>query len=81
MALLCHASVIVEACESGGTLSQSWEALRLNRPLFILKSVFETVGLTWPKEMLEYGAHVLEDPAQVFQVLPLGLPPLEEVAF
>jgi DNA processing protein len=81
MALLCHASVIVEAGESSGTLSQGWEALRLNRPLFILKSVFENTGLTWPEEMLEYGARVLEDPEQILQVLPLGLPPLEEVAF
>lgn len=81
MALLCHASVIVEAGESSGTLSQGWEALRLNRPLFILKSVFENAELTWPKEMLEYGAHVLEDVEQIFQALPLGLPPLAEVAF
>src|SRR3954447_12608133 len=81
MALLCHASVIVEAGESSGTLSQGWEALRLNRPLFILKSVFENTELTWPEEMLQYGAHVLEDAEQLFQALPLGLPPLEEVAF
>lgn len=81
MALLCHASVIVEAGESSGTLSQGWEALRLNRPLFILRSVFENAELTWPKEMLEYGAHVLEDVEQILQALPLGLPPLEEVAF
>lgn len=81
MALLCHASVIVEAGESSGTLSQGWEALRLNRPLFILKSVFDTADLTWPAEMRAYGAHVLEDVEQLFEVLPLGLPPLEEVAF
>lgn len=81
MAILCHASVIVEAGESSGTLSQGWEALRLNRPLFILKSVFETADLTWPEEMRAYGAHVLEDVEQIFEVLPLGLPPLEEVAF
>ncbi|MGZ5443917.1 MAG: DNA-processing protein DprA [Thermoanaerobaculia bacterium] len=81
MALLCHASVIVEAGESSGTLSQGWEALRLNRPLFILKSVFENAELSWPQEMLEYGAQVLEDVEQILQALPLGLPPLEEVAF
>ena len=81
MAILCHASVIVEAGESSGTLSQGWEALRLNRALFILKSVFENAELTWPEQMLEYGAQVLEDVEQILQVLPLGLPPLEEVAF
>jgi DNA processing protein len=81
MALLCDASVIVEAGESSGTLSQGWEALRLNRPLFILKSVFENTALTWPAEMQEYGAQVLEDLDQILEVLPIGLPPLEEVAF
>lgn len=81
MALLCDASVIVEAGESSGTLSQGWEALRLNRPLFILKSVFENNSLTWPREMQEYGAQVLEDIEQILDVLPIGLPPLEEVAF
>jgi DNA processing protein len=81
MALLCDASVIVEAGESSGTLSQGWEALRLNRPLFILKSVFENSDLTWPAEMQEYGAQVLEDLEQILDVLPIGLPPLEEVAF
>jgi DNA processing protein len=81
MALLCHASVIVEAGESSGTLSQGWEALRLNRPLFIMKSVFESSGLTWPNEMVAYGAEVLEDAEQILQALPLGLPPLVEVAF
>ncbi len=81
MALLCHASVIVEAGESSGTLSQGWEALRLNRPLFILRSVFENRELTWPEEMRKYGAHVLEDAEQILDVLPIGLPPLEEVAF
>ena len=81
MALLCHASVIVEAGESSGTLSQGWEALRLNRPLFIMKSVFGNSGLTWPNEMVAYGAEVLEDAEQILQALPLGLPPLVEVAF
>ena len=81
MALLCHASVIVEAGESSGTLSQGWEALRLNRPLFILKSVFENEALTWPEELRKYGAQVLEDVEQILDALPIGLPPLEEVAF
>lgn len=81
MALLCHASVIVEAGESSGTLSQGWEALRLNRPLFILRSVFENRDLTWPEEMRKYGAQVLEDAEQILDILPIGLPPLEEVAF
>ena len=37
MALIADASVIIEAGEDTGTRSQGWEALRLGRPLFLLK--------------------------------------------
>ena len=35
MAIIAHATVIVEAGEGSGTLHQGWEALRLGRPLFL----------------------------------------------
>jgi DNA processing protein len=59
MALISDATVIIEAGESSGSLSQGWEALRLGRGLFIMKSVAENSALKWPKEMLSYGARVL----------------------
>lgn len=59
MALLTDATVIVEAGEQSGTLHQGWEALRLGRALFLLESVAEDPGLSWPKEMIGYGAQVL----------------------
>jgi len=66
MALIAGASVIVEAGESSGTLSAGWEALRLQRPLFIMKSIVaERPDLKWPREMIGYGAVILEDPQQV----------------
>lgn len=70
MALLSDASVIVEASDGSGSLSQGWEALRLGRPLFLMRSVVERVGLAWPNEMLTYGARVLGDPDDIFEVLP-----------
>lgn len=70
MALLSHATVIVEASDGSGTLSQAWEALRLGRALFILRSVAETAGLTWPREVLAYGAVVLSEPEQLLPALP-----------
>lgn len=73
MALLTDATVIIEAGEGSGTLSQGWEALRLGRALFILKSVAEDSGLKWPAEMLGYGAEVLSDTAQILARLPLGM--------
>lgn len=62
MALICEASVIVEAGEGSGSLSQGWEALRLGRPLFLMASLMDRTDLTWPQQMLDYGAMVLERP-------------------
>lgn len=59
MALLSDATIIVEAGEKSGTLHQGWEALRLGRPLFLLRSVAEDTRLSWPAEMIRYGAEVL----------------------
>jgi DNA processing protein len=76
MALISNASVIVEAGEGSGSLSQGWEALRLGRPLFLLKSLIEDVALAWPKEMLNYGAMVLSSPEELLAELP---PPSERI--
>jgi DNA processing protein len=81
MALLCHASVIVEAGESSGTLSQGWEALRLGRPLFLLRSVVDNRDLTWPREMVQYGAFVLTKFEELLEVLPEAHVPAEALAF
>lgn len=56
MALLSHATVIVEAAEDSGSLHQGWEAIRLGRPLFFMRSLLETPGLAWPRKMMDYGA-------------------------
>lgn len=61
MALICDVSVIVEAGETSGSISQGWETLRLGRPLFIMKAVAENPALAWPRELLEYGAQILSD--------------------
>ena len=82
MALLSHATVIVEAAEKSGTLHQAWEALRLGRPLFILESVTRNPEVTWPKEVMGYGAQVLSEATldDLLEQLPAGR--LEEaVAF
>ncbi len=76
MALLSHATVIIEASDSSGSLSQGWEALRLGRPLFILKSVADDPRLTWPAEMTRYGATVLSESG--VEALFDALPPPEE---
>ncbi len=52
MALIADASVVVQAGETSGTLSQAWEALRLGRPLLICKPIFQTT-LRWPHEKMK----------------------------
>jgi DNA processing protein len=69
MALIADASVIVEAGDGSGTLSQGWEALRLGRPLFFLQSLLDA-GLTWPAEMMKYGAQVLTETRELTALLP-----------
>ncbi|HUP23004.1 MAG TPA: DNA-processing protein DprA [Thermoanaerobaculia bacterium] len=74
MALLCDATVIVEAGEGSGTLHQGWEALRLGRPLFLLRSLFDRTDLSWPAEMHAHGAVVLSGVEQLVDALALGAP-------
>lgn len=59
MALISDVTVIVEAGEKSGTRHQGWEALRLGRLVYIMESVAEDGSLTWPSEMIGYGAQVL----------------------
>ena len=70
MALLTDATVIVEAGEGSGTISQGWEALRLGRRLFVLRSVMEDPHLTWTAEMQKYGAETLTEMSELLEVLP-----------
>lgn len=73
MALLSHATVIVEAKDDSGSLHQAWEALRLGRPLFFAASMLKS-DLKWPAELQRYGAEVLDDATldELFERLPAG---------
>lgn len=59
MALLSDATIIVEASEKSGTKHQGWEALRLGRFIFIMDKVVNNNNLSWPSEMINYGAQEL----------------------
>lgn len=69
MALITHATVIVEAAASSGTQSQGWEAIRLGRPLFLLQSLVDS-GLEWPAKMVDHGAFVLNALEDLMDILP-----------
>lgn len=72
MAMLSHTSVIVEASDSSGSLSQAAEVQRLGRPLFIMRSLLDNKRLTWPAAFLKAGAQILDD---VVQILDARTPP------
>lgn len=56
MSALTRATIIVEAGETSGTLTQAQAALKQGRKLFILNSCFENKALTWPAKFEQRGA-------------------------
>lgn len=56
MSALSDATIIVEAGETSGTLTQARAAIEQGRKLFILESCFNRSDLTWPKRFEEQGA-------------------------
>lgn len=72
MALISDATIIIEASEKSGTRHQGWEALRLGRMVFLLQSIVENSALSWPQEMIGYGAQVLrrDDLPAVLEDIP-----------
>ena len=61
MSALSHASLIVEAGETSGTLTQARATLAQGRKLFILNSCFENPKITWPAKFEKQGAVRVRD--------------------
>ena len=61
MSALTEATVIVEASDTSGTLTQARAALHQGRKLFILSSCFDVPGLTWPSRFEKQGAIRVRD--------------------
>ena len=72
MALICDATVVVEAGERSGTRHLAREGIRLGRLVYIMQNVAQNGELTWPKEVIGYGAQVLrrEDVPEIFHDIP-----------
>jgi DNA processing protein len=68
MAALSQATVIVEAGETSGTLTQADAALRQGKQVFILDSCFLS-NLSWPERLLGQGAIRVKDYADIRQKL------------
>ncbi len=61
MAALSEATVIVEAGESSGTLTQARACMNQGRKLFILNNLFERNDLRWPRKYEAAGAIRVKD--------------------
>jgi DNA processing protein len=61
MSALTEATIIIEAGETSGTLTQARAALKQKRKLFILESNFNKPGLKWPHKYEELGAIRVRD--------------------
>lgn len=73
MALVSHASIIVEAEEASGAQHQGWEALRLGR-ILLLPQRLVSAGFAWPRKMLHYGALVYSGISNLEPLLDEFLP-------
>jgi DNA processing protein len=69
MSALTEATVIVEAGETSGTLTQARAALKQGRKLFILDSCFRRPDLTWPTRFAGQGAIRVRDYEDIKQHL------------
>ncbi|GGZ32226.1 DNA-processing protein DprA [Asticcacaulis endophyticus] len=56
MSALTEGTIIVEAGETSGTLTQARAALHQGRKLFILESCFKNTAITWPARFEAEGA-------------------------
>ena len=72
MALLCDATIVVEAAEKSGTQHQAWEGIRLGRSVYIMQNVVQNGELTWPKKLIDFGAQELSriDIPNIFDDIP-----------
>jgi DNA processing protein len=70
MSALTAATVIVEAGETSGTLTQARAALAQGRKLFILDSNFKNRSITWPSAYLSRGAIRVADYEEIVTHLP-----------
>ncbi|MGO9685588.1 MAG: DNA-processing protein DprA [Beijerinckiaceae bacterium] len=69
MSALTEATIIVEAGETSGTLTQARAAFYQGRKLFILNSCFERKDLTWPARFEAQGAIRVREPDDIWKAL------------
>ncbi len=69
MSALTEATIIVEASETSGTLTQARAAIHQGRKLFILDSCFQRTDITWPAKFEAEGAVRVRTPDDIWAAL------------
>jgi len=69
MSALTEGTVIVEASDTSGTLTQAQAALDQGRKLFILESCFRNSAISWPAKFEKLGALRVEEFDDIYQQL------------
>jgi DNA processing protein len=72
MSALTEATIIIEASDTSGTLTQARAALQQGRKLFILDSCFERSDITWPATYEKKGAIRVREPSDIWSALGDG---------
>lgn len=69
MAAVSDATIIVEASDTSGTLTQARACIEMGRKLFILNSCFENLNITWPQTYERKGAIRVTNMEDIFRGL------------
>lgn len=69
MSALTEATIIVEASDTSGTLTQARAALQQGRKLFILDSCFTRKDISWPATYEKRGAIRVTKPSDIWDAL------------
>lgn len=69
MAALSEATIIIEAGETSGTLTQARSCLQLGRKLLIMDTCFENPDISWPSKYVQNGAVRVESIEDALQAL------------
>ena len=69
MAVLSEGTIVVEASDSSGTLTQARACLQQGRKLFVLDSCFNNPQISWPGYYEKRGAIRVKDLDDIFTAL------------
>lgn len=69
MSAISLGTIIVEASDTSGTLTQARAAISQHRKLFILNSCFDKTDITWPAKFEKKGAVRVKDFSDVLSSL------------